>query len=47
MEITKMDLFRILQGRKKGLLLTFIAFSIFANAATGDLSGRIESRDAT
>ena len=27
-----MDLFRILQGRKKGLLLTFIAFSIFANA---------------
>ena len=32
MEITKMDLFRILQGRKKGLLLTFIAFSIFANA---------------
>ena len=27
-----MNLFRILQGRKKGLLLTFIAFSIFANA---------------
>ena len=32
MEITKMNLFKKLQDRKKCLLLTFIAFSTFANA---------------